>query len=54
MFWQADGADTIDVLAGVINGPTGLVTRKHINCADKGDFYMLPADGVKFSHQGNN
>lgn len=54
MFWLSDGSDYIDVLAGAIDGPTGLVTRKHINCADKGDFYMLPTDGVKFSQQGGD
>ncbi len=53
MFWRADGSDSIDVLAGTIDMPTGLRTRKHIHCADKADFYELPADGVKFSGYGD-
>ena len=53
LFWQQDGSDNIDVLAGSIDGGTGLHTRKHIHCADKADFYTLPPDGVKFSHHGD-
>lgn len=53
LFWQQDGIDRIDVLAGSIDGATGLITRKHINCADQADFYTLPADGVKFPHHGD-
>ncbi len=53
MFWHRDDSEQIDVLAGTLDGPTGLLTRKHINCADKGDFYELPADGVKFSYHGD-
>lgn len=53
LFWQQDNSDSIDVLAGSIDGPTGLLTRKHINCADKADFYALPPDGVKFSQHGD-
>ena len=53
LFWRADNTDTIDVLAGSIDGPTRLRTRKHINCQDMGDFYELPPDGVKFSAWGD-
>ena len=53
LFWRGDDSDMIFVLAGSIDGPTGLRTRKHIYCQDMGDFYELPPDGVKFSAWGD-
>ena len=46
LFWYADGADRISILAGAFDQPSGLVMGEHIYCADKADFYDLPEDGV--------
>ena len=39
LFWQEDGADSISVAAGAIDGATGLHIEKHMHEADKGDYY---------------
>lgn len=41
LFWQADGADHISVMAGSFEAPTSLSLAYHIFCADKGDFYEI-------------
>lgn len=46
LFWHADGAGQISILAGAFDQPSGLVIGEHIYCADKADFYGLPDDGV--------
>ncbi|HMQ58616.1 MAG TPA: GFA family protein [Rhizobiaceae bacterium] len=45
LFWCANGSDTISILAGAFDKPTGLTGAKHIFCADKGDYYEI-ADGL--------
>lgn len=45
LFWSADGVDTITIMAGTIDGETGLRTAAHICVADKGDYYDInPAE----------
>ncbi len=39
LFWQADGADYLSIMAGAFDQPSGLAIGYHIFCADKGDFY---------------
>lgn len=41
LFWEMDGAETLTVLAGIIDGVTGLETRAEIYVGDKGDYYSL-------------
>jgi hypothetical protein len=41
LFWQRDGADTISIMAGALEGDTGLRTRAQIYIDDKGDYYGL-------------
>jgi hypothetical protein len=41
LFWRADALDTISIMAGTIDGMTGLHTTAHICVADKGDYYDL-------------
>jgi len=53
LFWHADESENCHVIAGSIDMPSGLKTRRHIHCQEKGDFYELPADGVKFSAWGD-
>ncbi|SIR01737.1 Uncharacterized conserved protein [Rhizobium sp. RU35A] len=45
LFWRADGAERIAVMAGAFDQPSGLVMDHHIYCADKADFYQI-SDGL--------
>ncbi|MDE1995143.1 MAG: GFA family protein [Rhizobiaceae bacterium] len=51
LFWVADSADEISIMAGLFNSPTELKLAYHIFCADKGDFYEI-ADGLPQYRQG--
>ena len=44
LFWDGPGAN-LSIMAGTLDGATGLKTRGHIFCADKGDYYEI-ADGL--------
>ncbi|MDX1605108.1 MAG: GFA family protein, partial [Candidatus Competibacterales bacterium] len=46
LLWQRDGAATVSLMAGTLDGPTGLTTVAHIYVADRGDYYDLPGDGT--------
>jgi len=48
LFWQADRAAQISITPGSIDGATGLSIEKHIFCADKGDYYDIPAEGNRY------
>ncbi len=41
LFWDGVG-ENLSIFAGTIDGATGLETRGHIYCADKGDYYEIP------------
>jgi hypothetical protein len=41
LFWQPDGGEQISVMAGSLDGPTGLSIGKHIYVADKPDWYEI-------------
>jgi hypothetical protein len=45
LFWKHDELDTISVLAGAFDTPSGLVADSHIFVADKGDYYEID-DGL--------
>ena len=47
LFWQADGSDRISIAAGSLDGATGLIVEGHIFCADRGDYYSIPAEGYQ-------
>lgn len=34
----------MSIFAGTLDSPTGLSVTGHIFCADKGDYYEIPAD----------
>lgn len=44
LFWDGAGAN-LSIMAGTLDGDTGLTLKGHIYCADKGDYYQL-ADGL--------
>lgn len=43
MFWDGAGGN-LSIMAGCIDGPTGLKLAGHIYCADKGDYYEIADD----------
>ena len=45
LYWKGHGEDTISLMAGLFDTPTGLTGGYHIYCADKGDFYEIK-DGL--------
>ncbi|MFV0474724.1 MAG: GFA family protein [Pikeienuella sp.] len=48
LFWRRDGAETISIFAGVLDGPTGLSIDRHIFVEFKGDYYDLPEVAESF------
>jgi hypothetical protein len=52
LFWHADDAEDISIMAGAFDQPNGLQMGEHIYCADKADFYDLPDDGTP-QYEGN-
>lgn len=44
LFWRRDDGDYISMMAGTIDGPTGLRTAAHIFLDDKGDYYEIEGD----------
>ena len=50
LFWQEDAQpERISIALGTIDGATGLVMEGHIFCADKGDYYAIPAEGYQLA-----
>ena len=45
LFWKRHSDPHTAVLAGSLDGETGLKLEKHIYCADKGDYYEI-SDGL--------
>ncbi len=45
LFWKREGGTTVSIMAGSLDGPTGLQPSRHIFCADKGDYYEI-TDGL--------
>lgn len=44
LFWRADNAKRISLMAGLFDAPTGIAGAYHIYCADKGDYYEIDDD----------
>ncbi len=49
LFWQAENQDGISILAGTLDGPTGIQLKMHIFTNDKGDYYKLSDDLPQYS-----
>ena len=45
LFWQEVGSETISILMGCLDEPTGLAIGTHIFVAEKGDYYEID-DGL--------
>lgn len=48
LFWQLRGGDTMNVAAGSIDAPTGLVLVGHVFTAEIPDYYQLTDELPKF------
>lgn len=44
LFWKHQKDPFTSVAAGSLDAPTGLRLRRHIFCADKGDYYDIDGD----------
>ena len=42
LLWSREEAPTISVSAGALDGPTGLVTARHVHVADVADWESVP------------
>ena len=49
LFWERVESASISVMAGTLDGPSGLVIDRHIYVADKGDYYAIPDDVPSFA-----
>jgi hypothetical protein len=47
LFWRRTGGTEMSFTPGSLEGPTGLAIEGHIFCADKGDYYEVPAEGYQ-------
>ncbi|MET0748625.1 MAG: GFA family protein [Rhizobium sp.] len=52
LFWVADDADEISVMAGLFDMPSGLKMGYHIFCDDKPDFYDITDGLPQFPQSG--
>ena len=41
LFWEREGNPTVSVMAGSMDGPTGLRISRHIFTVEKGDYYEI-------------
>ena len=44
LFWQGKGMPYISIAAGTLDGRVNLAVEGHIFCANKGDYYEIPAN----------
>lgn len=50
LFWRKIDSEATSIMAGPLDGPTGLVTSAHIYVEDAGDYYELNDDVPKYPH----
>jgi hypothetical protein len=48
LFWKAEDRKVTSIMAGSMNGPTGLTASAHIFCAEKGDYYQIADDVAQY------
>ena len=46
LFWQVDGSNHISIMAGTLDGETGLQMDRHIHAETKADYYELPGGEI--------
>lgn len=50
LFWTRGGSDRMSIMAGSLDGPTGLALTRHIHVADAGDYYAIDPDLPRAEH----
>jgi len=53
LFWKRDGDAHVSIMAGTLDGATGLRTAAHIFVADKGDYYDIGGDAPRHRQSGH-
>ena len=53
LFWEPFDLDATGIIAGSLDGPTGLKTVGHIYVAEKPDFYEINDDLPQFQESSN-
>jgi hypothetical protein len=53
LFWQGDGLAYLSIMAGTLDGESGLKLVRHIYAGEKGDYYDLE-DGVSRQDDGDH
>lgn len=48
LFWENVNRDSIDVLAGGVDGPLGVGVEAHVYVDDKGDYYEISGDAPRY------
>lgn len=48
MLWRAFGSDNTSIMAGCLDGKTGLKIDRHIFVDDKGDYYDIDENALQF------
>ena len=49
LFWEPTSGEKIVIMAGTLDGPTGLETAAHIFVDDAGDYYEMHDDLLRFT-----
>lgn len=53
LFWEPFDLDATGIIAGTLDGPTGLKTMGHIFVSEKPDFYEITDDLPQFEQSSN-
>lgn len=53
LFWEPFDLDATGIIAGTLDGPTGLKTMGHIYVSEKPDFYEITDDLPQFEQSSN-
>jgi len=48
LFFRKTDASQVSISPGALDTPTGLKTAAHIFCAEAGDYYEIPDEGVRY------
>ena len=51
LFWKENGSGNTSIMAGSLDGATGLAIDHHIYCAEKGDYYRIDDDLPRYDRE---
>lgn len=52
LFWQGTGSDSVSIMTGSMDLPTGMKADRHIYVAEKGDYYEIDDGLPQYHHRG--